>query len=252
LKTIAVASGKGGVGKTTLVANIGAALASRGHRVVLFDADLGLANLDVVLGLKTETNIQHILEGVVGMAECAAPDPAGIRVIAGSSGISTMLRLSRKRLTALLSRTAELADTTDFLFYDCASGADPRVMTFLTAADEAILVTTCDPASIVDCYSTAKVLFRYRRDAKLGIVVNRAPNEFVARRAFETIESAVKEFLHESVAYVGFVSEDSGAADIARKRGPFVLAHPHLRASGDILRLAVSLGGARTCLGKAA
>jgi flagellar biosynthesis protein FlhG len=243
LKTIAVASGKGGVGKTTLVANLGVALALCGQRVVLFDADLGLANLDVVLGIKADINIQHVLEGIVRMPECAVQGPAGVRVIMGSSGISTMLRLSRKRLAALLAQTSELADTTDFLIFDCASGADARVMTCLMAADEVILVTTYDPASIVDCYSTAKVLFRYRHDAQISVVVNEAPNEVSARRAYETIASAAQEFLQKPIGYLGFVTEDRGVAEVTRKRKPFVLARPDLTASGHVMRLASSLAG---------
>jgi flagellar biosynthesis protein FlhG len=243
LRTIAVASGKGGVGKTTLVANLGVALASTGHRTVLFDGDLGLANLDVVLGLKADVNIQHVLDGTIRMSECAVAGPSGLRVITGSSGTSTMLRLSRKRLEALLSQKAEFADTTDYFIFDCASGADPRVMTFLLAADQVILVTTCDPASIVDCYSTAKVLFRYRSGAEISVVVNRAPNAAVAEKAFETIQTAAQEFLHKSVAYLGHVSDHSVVVEVARKRNLFVTVRPDLTSSRDVMRLASRLAG---------
>ncbi len=252
MKTVAVASGKGGVGKTTLVANLGVALASAGERVVLFDADLGLANLDVVLGIKSETNLQHVLEDLSPMPDCATQGPGGVRAITGGSGISAMLRLSRKRLTELLAKTSELESSTDLLIYDCASGADPRVMTFLTAADQVILVTTCDPASIVDCYSTAKVLFRYRRDAQVDIVVNQAPSEAMAQRAFDTVASAAKEFLRKPVSYLGSVALDKAAAEHGRRRQPFVLADPSLKASRDVVRLAESLLPARAELSRAA
>jgi len=244
LRTIAVASGKGGVGKTTLVANLGVALASEGQRTVLFDGDLGLANLDVVLGLKSEMNIQHVLEGTVPMSQCTAVGPAGLRVVTGSSGASAMLRLSRKRLEALLAQKAEFADSTDYLIFDCASGADPRVMTFLLAADQVVLVTTCDPSSIVDCYSTAKVLFRYRSDAEIGVVVNRAPDARVAERACETVQSAAKEFLHKPIDYLGHVSDHPVVAEVARKRDLFVVVRPDLTASRDVVRLASRLAGA--------
>ena len=241
MKIITVASGKGGVGKTILTANLGLALASSGQRVVLFDADLGLANLDAVLRLKTDITVQHVLEGIVRMPEAAVQGPAGIRVVAGSSGISAMLRLSRKRLEALLSQVKELEDSTDILIFDAASGADARVMTVLKMADQAILITTPDPVSIVDCYSTAKVLFRHKRDAIVSIVANQVKDDDQARRSFDAIESAARTFLHKQVSYLGCVREDRAAAEIARTRRPFVLDAPDLPASNDIRALAVAL-----------
>ena len=241
MKIITVASGKGGVGKTTLTANLGVALASSGQRVVLFDADLGLANLDVVLRLKTDLTVQHVLQGVVPMSEAAVQGPAGIRVVTGSSGIGAMLRLSRKRLEALLSQVRELEDSTDILIFDAASGADARVMTFLKMADQAILVTTPDPTSVVDCYSTAKVLFRCKKDAMVRVVVNQVKDDDQARRSFDAIESAARTFLHKQVSYLGCVREDRAAAEMARTRGPFVLDAPDLPVSNDIRALAADL-----------
>ena len=115
MKILTVASGKGGVGKTTLSANLGVALASMGKRVVLIDADLGLANLDVVLGIKAEMTLHHVVEGLVRVREALSPGPAGIRVLAGCSGVGSLLRLSRRRLELLLAQVEDLADSTDIL-----------------------------------------------------------------------------------------------------------------------------------------
>lgn len=238
MKVFAVASGKGGVGKTTVSANMGVALALIGQRVVLVDADLGLANLDVALGIQADVTLQHVVEGLTSMPEATVPGPAGVRLIAGGSGISRMLRLSRVRLEVLLSRLSELEKTTDVVILDVSSGADPRVMTFLKAADEAILVTTPDPASIVDCYSTAKVLFRYKKDAIVNIVVNRVADEQQARCIFESIRSTSTRFLGRTVHYLGFVRHDEKAAEISATRQPFVLANPGLCASLDVRSLA--------------
>lgn len=237
MKIVAIASGKGGVGKTTLTANLGAALASSGYRVVLFDGDLGLADLDIALGLKSENNLQHVLEGVVPMSEAVTKGPSDMRVLTGSSGASSLLRLSRKRLQSLLAQTEEFRASTDILIVDVASGADARVMTFLKHADEVILVTTPDPTSIVDCYSTAKVLFRHKKDAKIDIVVNRAANEKQAQVAFQTIKSTASRFLHKSVNYLGFVRNDAKAAEIAHTRKSFVLEDCDLPATCDIKAL---------------
>jgi flagellar biosynthesis protein FlhG len=149
-----------------------------------------------------------------------------------------MLRLSRRRQEAFLSQLPELEDSTDVVIMDASSGADPRVMTFLKAAHEAILVTTPDPASIVDCYSTAKVLFRCRKDAIISIVVNRVADEQQARTIFETIRSTSMRFLGRTVHYLGLIRDDRNAARLSASRQPFVIANPLLPASLDVRTLA--------------
>jgi flagellar biosynthesis protein FlhG len=241
VKILTVASGKGGVGKTTMSANLGVALASLGQRVVLVDGDLGLANLDVALGLSPEITMQHVIEGIVPMEQALVQGPGGVRVMAGSSGASSMLRLSRKRLDAFLCRLDELRDSADIVILDASAGADARVMSFLKVANEAVIVTTPDPSSIVDCYSTAKVLHRYKRDAFISILMNRVEDGKQALNAFETIRSAALKFLGKRVNYLGYVRDDKQAAQIARARRPFVLVDPLLPASQDVKTLAEAL-----------
>ena len=230
------------------MANLGVALASVGHRVVLFDADPGTGQIWTLFWVSRPISTSsRCSEGNVQMSECAVTGPAGVRLITGSSGVGAMLRLSRKRLTALLSRTAELADTTDFLIYDCASGADPRVMTFLMTADQVILVTTYDPASLVDCYSTAKVLFR---------------SDMMLRSASSSIALRVRSLLKgPSIPYgprprssctsrslTWARSAKIAAYRISAKRKPFVISNPGLAASKDLMRLADSLAGSSCSL----
>jgi flagellar biosynthesis protein FlhG len=225
MKIISVASGKGGVGKTTFTANLGVALARSGQRVVLFDADLGLANLDVALGLQSEMNVQHVVKGFATISDAAVEGPDGVRVLTGGSGIASLIRLSRKRLQRVLEQIACLESGTDVLIFDTASGVDPKVMTFLQMANEVVLVTNPDPSSVIDAYTTAKVLFRYKKDASISVVVNRSLDENQAHVAFETIRSAARKFLHKQVQYLGSVREDPAAARIAHTRKAFVLPH---------------------------
>ncbi len=238
MRIISIASGKGGVGKTTFAANLGVALASKGLRVVLFDADLGLANLDVALGLNSERNIQHVVGGFATMSEAAVEGPCGVRVLTGGSGIASMIRLSRRRLESVLDQVAELESGTDVLIFDVSSGVDARVMTFLKLADEVMLVTNPEPSSVVDAYTTAKVLFRHRRDAEVSVVVNRVADEKQAHAAFQTIKSAARKFLHKPISYLGSVREDISAARIAHARKPFVTTSPNLPASRDVMKIA--------------
>jgi flagellar biosynthesis protein FlhG len=242
LRVITVASGKGGVGKTTLVANIGIALAQSGHRVVLFDGDLGLANLDVVLGLKSDVRLRHAVEGAASLIDATVEGPAGVRVIAGDSGLGKMIRLSRKRLEALLGQVKEFASTTDFLFFDAAAGADAKVMTFARAADEVVLVVTPDPASIVDAYTTAKVLFRTKPEAQVRVVVNMAESQEQALKVFRAVESTVKEFVGKTVYFSGCVLFDSRVSSYNRGKSPFVLSAPSFHISRDVRTVAGMIG----------
>lgn len=238
MRIITVASGKGGVGKTTLVANIGIALAESGHRVVLFDGDLGLANLDVVLGVKSDVRVQHAVEGDASLSDAMVEGPRGVKVITGDSGLGKMIRLSRKRLEALLEQVHEFASTTDFLIFDAAAGADAKVITFARAADEVVLVVTPDPASIVDAYATAKVLFRSKPEACVRVVVNMAESQEQALKVYRAVKSAVRQFVGKSVYFGGSVSFDSRVSSYGRAKSPFVMSTPRFHVSLDVKRVA--------------
>jgi len=241
LKVVTVISGKGGVGKTMLTANLGIALADSGYRVVLFDADLALANLDVYLGIRSDVKVQHAMDGKVSLRDAMVKGPSGVRVITGDSGVGKMIRLSRKRLDAFLENVSQIADDTDFLIYDAAAGADARVMTFARAADEVLLVVTPDPASVLDAFATAKVLFRSKPDASVRVLVNMAETPEQAWKVYCAVQSAIKQFIAKPVCYAGSVALHRRVAASTRSRKPFVLEMPHLQASKDIVAAANSL-----------
>jgi len=241
LRTIAIASGKGGVGKTTLAANIGVALAELGQNVVIFDADLGLANLDVVFGTESDVSLQHAVDGYVRLTDAVIEGRAGVRLVVGSSGVGAMLRLSRKRLEAFLAQVHDFSATTDVFLFDASAGADARVMTFLKAADQTLLVTTPDPASIVDCYSTAKVLFRCKPDACVSVLANQVRDQAEAGRVMDTVSKAAGEFLRKTVGHAGFVRADETVTKMSRRRGLFVLDAPTSAASRDVRSVASAL-----------
>lgn len=241
MNTIAVASGKGGVGKTTLTANLGVALARKNKRVVLFDADLGLADLDVMLGVKAEASVQDAIDGVVGLREVMVEGPAGVKLIPGSSGVAKMMRLSRKRLEGFLEELTDLSKDTDYLIFDASAGADARVVTFMRAADSVLLVATPDPASITDAYATIKVLHRYQRDANVRVLVNMAENEQQGAKVFDVIQSIATKFLKKDLTYAGCVRYDPLAVQMVRQRKSFMESAPMSPASCDLRKVAESL-----------
>lgn len=242
MKIITVASGKGGVGKTTLVANIGIALAEKGCRVVLFDGDLGLANLDVILGIKSDQRVQHLIDGSASIAEAMVDGPSGVKVITGDSGIGKMIRLSRKKLLSLLEQVNELASRADYLIFDAAAGADAKVIALAGAADEVVLVVTPDQTSIVDAYATAKVLFRSKPDACVRVVVNMAESNEQAVKVFKAVQLAAKEFVGKSVNFGGAVSVDTRISVCNRSKAPIVSSMPDCAVSREIKKVAYLIG----------
>lgn len=243
MKTIAVTSGKGGVGKTNLSANLGIALTKLGRRVVLFDADIGLANMDVVLGVHAPFTLQNVFSGEKKLEEVVHPGPGGVRFVAGGSGLEALVSMAGPRSEAFLSELAELASTTDFLIFDTAAGIDENVLTFLQAADEVLLVTTPDPAAVTDAYATSKALFRLKPDAKVKVVMNMVDNEAQARAVYGKLREITLQYVGKELLYLGSVRYDAEAVMLIRRRIPFVLADTGAKASKDVIALASALTG---------
>lgn len=243
MRTIAVTSGKGGVGKTNISANMGLALSQRGKRVVIFDADLGLANLDVILGTKAQFNLQHVLSGDRKLAEIATHGPAGIQFIAGGSGVDALINVNSSQLERFLTELQEFSKFTDIMVFDTGAGIDETVMTFLQAADETLLIITPDPASITDAYATAKVLFARKPEAVVRVVMNQVLDEAQARAVYSKINGIAQQFLGKHMIYGGHVRHDMRALACIRKREPYVLGDPMAPASQDVIAVAAGLLG---------
>ena len=243
MRTIAVTSGKGGVGKTNLSANLAIALTSLGKRVVVFDADLGLANLDVVLGTKSQFTLQHVLAGEKRLIEVVAPGPGGISFIAGGSGVQGLVNLNGQQLERFLAELAEFERSADILIFDTGAGIDELVMTFAEAADETLLVTTPDPASITDAYATAKLLYGRKPDASVRVVMNMVSDEAHAKAVFAKIQTISHQFLGKNLIYGGHIRNDHRAIACIRSRRPFLIADPTCPAAQDVSVVAARLTG---------
>lgn len=246
MRTIAITSGKGGVGKTNLSANLGIAVAARGKSVVVFDADLGLANLDVVLGTKAQFTLQHVLAGEKQLSEIVMPGPGGVKFIAGGSGVQGLVNLNGPQLERFLMELSELEKSTDILLLDTGAGIDQVVMTFIEAADETIVVTTPDPASITDAYATIKTLYGRKPSATVRMVINMVSDETQARAVFAKVQTISQQFLSRTLIFGGHVRQDPRAIACIRSRRPFVLADSTCPAAQDVIAVAGAVLGEPT------
>jgi len=230
-QTIAITSGKGGVGKTNLSVNLATVLASMRRRVVLLDADLGLANADILCNVQPRFNLAHVVAGQRSLAEVLTPVPAGFSLIPGASGLAKMADLSeaeRKRIVTELDTVDEAADA---LIIDTGAGIGRNVLSFISTADHVVIVTTPEPTAIFDAYAVMKVLVRCGTAGKISVMVNMARNRDEALQVQERIASVARQFLKADVAFSGYVLADAAVQHAVRKRVPFVQKYPNSAAA---------------------
>ncbi|MGE5552322.1 MAG: MinD/ParA family protein [Betaproteobacteria bacterium] len=240
-RVLTIASGKGGVGKTNLVVNLGIALAQRGLRVGILDADLGLANIDIVLGMVPPYNLVHVLRGEKGIAEIMVRGPEGIQVFAGGSGVYELANVGQWHLDRFIAGLRELDGELDVCLIDTGAGIGRQVMSFVDAAQEAVIVTTPEPTAVTDAYGLVKMVSLHNQEATVQIVVNMADNQAEGRAIFERLRAVSRRFLGLEIAYLGAVERDGAVTKAVREQRPFVLASPHSRAAKAVQRLAEAL-----------
>jgi flagellar biosynthesis protein FlhG len=219
---IAVTSGKGGVGKTSLSINLAVAIARLGHEVGLLDADFGLGNIDVMLGLTPESHLGAVLDGTRAVGDVTVEGPEGVRVIPAGSGVRAMTALDRRQWARLVAALDEAGKDLDFLIVDTASGIADNVLDVVGLADYVLVVTSYDPASVVDAYAVIKLLTAADRAKPIGVVVNGARDAEEGGLVFRQIALAAERFLGRSIRYDGFVPEDRAVKDATFAQVPVV------------------------------
>ncbi len=231
LKVVSITSGKGGVGKTNITINLAIALARRGERVVVLDADLGLANIDVLLGLYPKYNLGHLINGKANIEDVMITGPEGVRIIPGASGVKELADLSDKERMDFISRLDRIDYEADIMLIDTGAGLSKNVMDFLKASDEVIVVTTPEPTAITDAYALMKLLYQIAEYPKIKLLVNQVKGEQEAKRVAEQLSMVVKRFLNASFEELGYVLTDPAVNRAVFAQKPFILAYPNSYAS---------------------
>lgn len=229
-KVVAVTSGKGGVGKTSIAVNLALACARMGKRVTLVDFDLGLANVDVVMDLRPTSNLSHVVTGRMRIGDVAV-ESHGVRVVPGASGLRELANLSAQSRDRLIGALAALENDSDFLILDTGAGVSDNVIRVAATADQALVVCTPDPTSILDAYATIKMISREPSHATLRLVVNMAASRDEAERVGRSVIDVSRRFLSLPVDRLGFVPKDEYAARAVRERRPFGVRYPRCAAS---------------------
>ena len=230
-RIIAVSSGKGGVGKTNIAINLALAYAQAGKKVIVMDADLGLANVNVVLGVIPRYNLYHLIRKQKTLSEILVDTSYGIQIIAGASGFSKIANLNEEERRDFIAELAALSNA-DMLIIDCAAGVSNNVISFIAAADDALIVTTPEPTAITDAYGIIKIIATEIENLDLGLklVVNRVKSVVEGKRVAERVINIAGQFLNLKVDYLGFVYDDpsctprwcgrSRSSSWSRSRGP--------------------------------
>lgn len=232
-RTIAITSGKGGVGKTSLSVSLAIALARDKSRVTLLDADLGLANVNVVLGIIPKYNLYHLIKGKKKMDDIIVSIPEGIRIIAGAPGYHQLANLEEKVRNRFIEELACMDDE-DYLIVDTGAGVSQNVLGFVIAADEVVVVTTPEPTAITDAYGIIKAIAAQSTEKTIRLVVNRCASVAEARRVANRIISIAGQFLNIKVENLGFVFDDTVVSQSVRHQKPFVTNYPRSKAAGCI------------------
>lgn len=236
--TIAVTSGKGGVGKSNIAVNLALSLSSRGQRVTLVDVDMGLANADVLMNLQCRYSLSHVLSGVRSVAEVAVDGPGGIRFISGGSGLEEMADLSEFERQSLIAQFQKLEASTDIVIMDCGAGIGRNVLSFALAADRVVVVTTPQPTALTDAYAIIKALHRQSCRARLCLCVNMANTRAEALAAHERVSRVAKRFLDYSIADHAYMLHDTAVTQAVAERCPFVIRSPGSNATACIAAMA--------------
>ena len=240
---LAITSGKGGVGKTNVVINVAVSLARLGHRVGILDADFGLGNIDVMLGLTPTLHLGHLLSGERSLDEIMVEGPLGVRIIPAGTGVRALTALTPSQWQRLQAVILSAAADLDFLLIDTAAGISDNVVELLLIAERVLVVTSFEPTAVVDAYAMVKILTAAAPSKDVGIVVNAARDADESGLVFRQLDIASSRFLHRGLRYYGFIVQDPSIREAVLVQRPIVDHLPQSPASRCFRILASRIAG---------
>ncbi len=238
VKVIAVTAGKGGVGKSNVSVNLAVALAQLNKSVMLLDADLGLANIDILLGLHTKYNLSHVIQGVCHLSDIILQGPNGIRVIPAASGTEFMTQLTQAEHAGIIDAFNELTDDLDYMIIDTAAGISDTVLSFTRSSQELIVVVCDEPTSLTDAYALIKVMSKRYEWTHFHILANMVRNLKDGRDLFNKLSRVSEQFLDVHLDYLGAIPFDEHVHKAVKKQKPVLMAYPDSNATAALRELA--------------
>ena len=243
MRVLSVTSGKGGVGKTCVAVNLGYWLARLGARVLLLDADLGLANVDVVLGLRPTLTLEHVLSGEKGLGEIMLTGPGGMKILPAGSGVGRLVDLGDEERLQIFQEFDGLEEPFDYLLVDTGAGISRNVLYFNSADQDVVVVATSEPTSLTDAYALMKVLSEKGRGYRFRVLANMVADEREAKGVFARLSAVTEKFLHISLGYLGHVLQDPNMPAAVRRQQAVSVLYPKTPAARCMRALADRLHG---------
>jgi flagellar biosynthesis protein FlhG len=237
-RVIAVASGKGGVGKTNIAVNLGIALIRLGHRVLVVDADMGMANVDLLLGLNPKYNVKHVMSGKKDLQEVVLTGPGGLRVLPAGSGGRRDGDPPPSAMRDLIRNLRLHGDMADLIFIDTGAEISDNAVEILSSADEVLLVSTPEPTSIMDAYGLIRTLAQGAESLHVKLLVNMAEDQYDAQHVMSTLSQITRQFFNVAIEDIGWMYQDLNVSRAVRRQQPFVLLYPNTRATRSIYQAA--------------
>ena len=241
MRVVSITSGKGGVGKTNVVVNLCLALARQGQRVMLLDADMGLANVDVLLGLTARYTLEHVMTGQKELADVVLEGPDGLRVLPSSSGISDLAEMSGEQQALLFQKMKSLDGELDYLFIDTGAGISSNILRFNASADEILVISNPEPTAITDAYALMKLLSIKYHLRRFSLVANSVGSEAEGQSVYSRLNQVCSQFLHVNLSYLGSIPFDQAVRKAVRLQKPVLSAFPSSPASRGVINIAKRL-----------
>lgn len=237
-KVITITSGKGGVGKTNITVNLAITLSKMGHRVAVIDADLGLANIDVVFGIMPRFTLVDVIKNGKNVMDVLCTGPKNVKFLSGGSGVEDLTRLTQIELEKFIRNIALLDKLADIILIDTGAGISENVVRFVMAADDVVIVTTPEPTAITDAYALIKAVGVRNKNKTVKLIINKTENAIEAQTAMQKLNTVSQKFLNLKLQFLGYVTNDSMVPRAVKQQKPFVILYPECAAAKNLAEIA--------------